>query len=89
MNKKHKPTVKISKLTDGSLVQILHMDDYFPEEGATPYAGKPHKLKEFKKDNVWEDEDFSLEDWYAASGDGDENKALLTIVDGEIRVVIP
>ena len=40
---KHKPTVKISKLTDNSLVQILHMDDYFSDEGSTPYAGKPHK----------------------------------------------
>ena len=86
---RHQPTIKIKKLNDNSLVQILHMDDYFPEEGSTPYAGKPHKLKVFKKDNVWEDEEFDLGLWYEASGDGDENKALLTIVNGEIRVVIP
>ena len=86
---KHQPTIKIKKLNDNSLVQILHMDDYFPDEGSTPYAGKPHKLKEFKKDNVWEDEEFDLGLWYETSGDGDENKALLTIVGGEIRVVIP
>lgn len=86
---KHQPTIKVKKLNDNSLVQILHMDDYYPDEGSTPYAGKPHKLKEFKKDNTWEDEEFDLGLWYEASGDGDENHALLTIVDGEIRVVIP
>jgi hypothetical protein len=86
---KHSPTIKVSKLKNNDLIQILHMDDYFPEDGDTPWAGKAHTLKEFKKDNTWEDEDFDLSLWYEASGDGDENKALLTIHNGQIKVVVP
>lgn len=89
MNKKIKPVIKASKLKDKDIVQILHMEDYFSQE--TPWAGKPHTWKEFQKDvtYAYEDEDFDLDLWYQASGDGQENYALLTIHDGQIKVVVP
>ena len=88
---KFKPTIKVSKIKDSDMIQILHMDDYFPEEDSTPWAGKPHTYKSFKKDNliIDEDEELTLDDWYAASGDGAENHCLLTIHDGQIKVVVP
>lgn len=87
MSKKFKPEIKASKLNDKDLVQIIHMEDYFSEE--TPWAGKPHTWKEFQKDNTYEDEDFDLDLWYEASGDGQENYVLATIHDGQIKVVVP
>lgn len=87
MSKKFKPEIKASKLNDKDLVQIIHMEDYFSEE--TPWAGKPHTWKEFQKDNTYEDEDFDLDLWYEASGDGQENYVLATIHEGQIKVVVP
>lgn len=89
MNKKFKPDIKVSKLKDKDIVQILHMEDYFSEE--TPWAGKPTTYKSFVKDNliIDEDEELTLDEWYQGSGDGGENFALLTIHDGQIKVVVP
>lgn len=87
MSKKFKPDIKASKLDNKDLVQIIHLEDYFSEE--TPWAGKPHTWKEFQKDNTYEDEDFDLDLWYEASGDGQENMVLVTIHEGQIKVVVP
>lgn len=89
MSKKFNPEIKASKLDNKDLVQIIHMEDYFPEEGDSPWAGKPHTWKEFQKDNTYEDEDFDLDLWYQASGDGQENMVLVTYHQGQIKVVVP
>jgi len=89
MNKKFKPNIEAAKLVNSDLVQIIHMEDYFPADGDAPWAGKPHAWKKFQKDNTHEDEHFDLDLWYQASGDGQENQVLVTYHQGQIKVVIP
>ena len=84
---KNKNTIKSDQINDNTLVQVLSCDDYYGD--SKPSTGKPITFKKFKKENVWEDDEFSLSDWYEASGDGDENHVLLTIIDGVICTVLP
>ena len=84
---KNKNTIKSDQINDNTLVQVLNCDDYYGD--SKPSTGKPITFKQFKKENVWEDDEFSLSNWYEASGDGDENHVLLTIINGVICTVLP
>lgn len=98
-----KNIISAKKLNRESLVQVLHMDDYFGSGNA--YTSKPVKFGKFIDELA---EDFEVEqsekdtlmgvnydgckvnlveEWYMASGDGNENFSLLTVVDGQIKVV--
>lgn len=97
-----KNTVKAKGLSKDAKVQVLHMDDYFggnqPYTSKQITFGKfMQELAddfdlELQKDGVTglgeDGEKLNLvEEWYSASGDGNENFTLLTIIDGKIVTV--
>ena len=101
MNKKN--SISAKGLSRQAKVQVLHMDDYFGDGDAytsKPFQfGKfldeladEMGLEQTEKDTLIatneDGEKFNLiEEWYAGSGDGNENFSLLTIVDGVVKVI--
>ena len=100
MNKKN--TISAKKLNKETLVQTLYMDDYFseglPHTSKPVKFGKflkeiAHDLEVDQSENdvlfaELDGEKLNLvEEYYQMSGDGMENFALITIVDGVVKVV--
>ena len=75
--------IKFNAVAPEAQVQILDMNDYFGS--GKPRMSKPMSKKDFVDKEL---EDSTFKDWVAASGDGDSNHALLTIVNGKIAIVV-
>ena len=96
-------SIKAKGLSRNAKVQVLHMDDYFGDGNAwtsKPVTfGKflDELADDFEVDQLENDTLFAttvdgdklnlIEEWYMASGDGNENFVLLTVVDGKAVVV--
>lgn len=95
--------IKAKGLSRNAKVQVLHMDDYHGDGDAwtsKPVTfGKflDELAEDFEVEQSEKDTLFGInhngckvnlvEEWYMASGDGNENFVLLTVVDGQIKVV--
>lgn len=96
-------SINAKGLSRNAKVQVLHMDDYFgdgmPYTSKPVTFGRfldeladDFEVEQLEKDTLFAiTEDGKkmnlLEEWYLGSGDGGENFALLTVVDGKILVV--
>lgn len=90
-----KSQIKFKNLTEDQTVQIIDLDDYFGD--GVPKVTKPLTKLQFIKEHLQEildDEDSGVEDVNEAfemidsHGDGDSNKVFVTVVDGEVKVIL-
>ena len=90
-----KSQIKFKNLTEDQTIQIIDLDDYFGD--GIPKVTKPLTKLQFIKEHLQEildDEDCGVEDVNEAfemidsDGDGDSNKVFVTVVDGEVKVIL-
>lgn len=98
-----KNIISAKKLSRNAKVQVLHMDDYFGDGNAytskpvkfgqfLDELAEDFEVEQSEKDTLmgvnYDGCKVNLvEEWYMGSGDGGENFSLLTVVDGQIKVV--
>lgn len=98
-----KNIISAKGLSRNAKVQVLHMDDYFGDGNAytskpvkfgqfLDELADDFEVDQLEKDTLFATLDGGekinlIEEWYMASGDGNENFSLLTVVDGQIQVV--
>ena len=95
--------IKAKGLSRNAKVQVLHMDDYHGDGEAwtskpvtfgkfLDELAEDFEVEQSEKDTLFAttvdgDKLNLIEEWYMASGDGNENFVLLTVVDGKVAVV--
>ena len=87
-----KSQIKFKNLTEDQTIQIIDLDDYFGD--GIPKVTKPLTKLQFIKEHLQEivdeeevdvNEAFEMMD---SHGDGDSNKVFVTVVDGEVKVIL-
>lgn len=87
-----KSQIKFKNLTEDQTIQIIDLDDYFGD--GIPKVTKPLTKLQFIKKHLQEivdEEDVDVNEAFemiGSHGDGDSNKVFVTVVDGEVKVVL-
>lgn len=89
-----KSQIKFKNLTEDQPIQIIDLDDYMMGDGI-PKATKPlTKLQFIKKylQEIVDEEEVDVNEAFEmidiCNGDGDSNKVFVTVVDGEVKVIL-
>jgi hypothetical protein len=87
-----KSQIKFKNLTEDQTIQIIDLDDYFGD--GIPKVTKPLTKLQFIKKHLQEivdEEDVDVNEAFEmidSDGDGDSNKVFVTVVDGEVKVIL-
>lgn len=87
-----KSQIKFKNLTEDQTIQIIDLDDYMMGSGV-PFATKPLTKLQFIKKHLQEivdEEEVDVNEAFEMidGDDGDSNKVFVTVVDGEVKVIL-